>query len=314
VELKRTQFNAVPGYARTLHGTQAETLNNMTSSLRFGFNITNGAYVLLSRPVSKDAIVLIDDFDPSVLKTPPKPALIEHQEWLADLAGVTLAPYLRTVTDLQSAQDEADKLRAKMVALYIEHHGQHDLSRDKKGRKRKGKGVIGDYLHLAKRHQPAPAAPSNAVPPRSSQAGSKRRGSSDLRDEQSAAKRPRQESKRSSSVLPRPASSGTRLAVYPERKGGSASHTSGASGTASNSSQTSALPKPAPSSTRLPVFTASPRSSPSQALGASGSTSNSSKTSTAPKPAHTTTSSRQSTPALVPVVQSTTSNASFPAA
>jgi hypothetical protein len=165
VKLKRTQFKVFPGYARTLHGTQSESLKQMIASLNFGFHIPNGNYVLLSRPVDRDSIGLLDSFRPSVLQTPPSPALIEEQERLANLARTTAERYFGDIKDLRADQEAADRERSEMVGQYIAQHGARKLVTGK-GKKRKERGTIEENLHLAKRHKTQhPAAPASAPPP-----------------------------------------------------------------------------------------------------------------------------------------------------
>ena len=52
----------------------------MTTDLNIGFPLENASYVLLSRPVGRDAIVLLQDFNRKLLQRPPAPELLEEQD------------------------------------------------------------------------------------------------------------------------------------------------------------------------------------------------------------------------------------------
>lgn len=140
IKVFRKQFHVFPGYARTLHGAQSESLENMVTDINLPGNWGNAAYVLLSRPTSAKAIRLSTSFPKAALCRPPKWPLLNEQERLDRLAEKTLQPYRHKIAGLEQQFAEYRRLRAALMTEFVKTHGDEASTVDAEtGKKKKRK-------------------------------------------------------------------------------------------------------------------------------------------------------------------------------
>jgi hypothetical protein len=146
IKVFRKQFHVFPGYARTLHGAQSESLLNMVTDINIPFPCPNAPYVLLSRPVDRKAICLTTAFPKKVLCKPPPWALLNEQERLDLIAERTLQPYRQKIPGLERQFTAYRQTRQKLMAEFARVHGTEETAAANKS-KRRGKQRASQQQH-----------------------------------------------------------------------------------------------------------------------------------------------------------------------
>ncbi len=136
IKVFRKQFHVFPGYARTLHGAQSESLSNMVTDINIPFPCANAPYVLLSRPVDRKAICLTTAFSKKVLCRPPPWPLLNEQERLDLIAERTLQPYRNKIPGLEQQFTSYRRSRQKLMAEFVRVHGTEEKAAANKAKRK----------------------------------------------------------------------------------------------------------------------------------------------------------------------------------
>ena len=121
--IRRRQFPVLPGYARTLHSTQSETVKNLATDLNMGFPCANHAYVILSRPVNREAIVLLQAFKKELLQKPPTAELLLEQNRLEAIHDRTARDWFARIPGLLKDHQAHVRQRGEMLTAFFDMHG-----------------------------------------------------------------------------------------------------------------------------------------------------------------------------------------------
>jgi hypothetical protein len=122
-DIRRRQFCLLPGYARTLHSTQSETALNITADLNVGFPCANSSYVILSRPVHRDAIVLMQHFKKELLRRAPPAELLREQHRLEAIHDKTAQRYFKKIPELLKDHQDHIHQRIELLSAFFQLHG-----------------------------------------------------------------------------------------------------------------------------------------------------------------------------------------------
>jgi hypothetical protein len=167
-KFQREQFPLQPGYARTLHTAQGETITDgMISDVNIDFNCPNGVYVLLSRPTKGNGLALLTTFDAkkALCKAPPWP-LLNEQSRLDRIAEKTMQRFLDRLPKLRENFAKYLDTRQAMMNRVVDKHGAPPSADDEDSmlEHRKGKGRKRSAPHADNSHdQPARKKPRTGL-------------------------------------------------------------------------------------------------------------------------------------------------------
>jgi hypothetical protein len=165
-KFQREQFPLQPGYARTLHTAQGETITDgMISDVNIDFNCPNGVYVLLSRPTKGNGLALLTAFDAkkALCKAPPW-SLLNEQTRLDRIAEKTMQPFLDRLPKLRENFSKYLDARQAMMSRFVDKHGPPPSADedDRQLEQRKGKGrkrrAADDYEQPSAKKKPRTGA------------------------------------------------------------------------------------------------------------------------------------------------------------